>query len=147
MTRQALLTHEFVERIPQELREDTVYVCIPFATVVHKCCCGCGLEVVTPLSPTDWRLVFDGETISLDPSVGNWGFPCRSHYWIRENRVKWAAQWSQREIEASRARDRRDKHAHFERPAAAVPAPTPAEPPGIRPRPSLWSRVRKRLRF
>jgi hypothetical protein len=52
-----------------------------------KCACGCGKEVVTPLSATDWKLIFDGKTVSLDPSIGNWGFPCRSHYWVRNNRM------------------------------------------------------------
>ncbi len=41
-----LLKHEFVEFIPDELKGDTIYVSIPYATVVHKCCCGCGTEVV-----------------------------------------------------------------------------------------------------
>jgi Family of unknown function (DUF6527) len=36
------------------------------------------------------RKIFDGRSISLDPSIGNWGFQCRSHYWIKNNRVVWA---------------------------------------------------------
>jgi len=79
------------------------------------CCCGCGREVVTPLSPTDWKPLFDGETISLDPSIGNWSFPCRSHYWIRENRVEWARRWSREEIEGGRARDRLRKAAAYDK--------------------------------
>jgi len=43
-----------------------------------------------PLGPTDWKLTFDGESVSLYPSVGNWNFPCQSHYWIQENKVRWA---------------------------------------------------------
>lgn len=82
------ITHEFVEYIPEQLTEGVVYVSIPFRTVVHRCCCGCGLEVVTPLSPTKWTLSFDGQAISLTPSIGNWSFPCQSHYWIRGNRVE-----------------------------------------------------------
>jgi Family of unknown function (DUF6527) len=35
----------------------------------NLCCCGCGEKVVTPLRPTDWKLIFDGKTISLDPSL------------------------------------------------------------------------------
>ncbi len=88
------INHEFVDYIPDAIKEGTVYVCVPFATVVHRCCCGCGNEVVTPLSPTDWKLIFDGQSISLDPSVGNWSFPCQSHYWIRRNKVVWARRWS-----------------------------------------------------
>ena len=66
MKDEIVLKHEFVEFIPEHLPEGTIYVSIRFATASHKCCCGCGKEVVTPLSPTDWKLTFDGETISLD---------------------------------------------------------------------------------
>jgi hypothetical protein len=100
------LTHEFVEHLPDELTDGIIYISIPYATVAHKCCCGCGHEVVTPLSPTDWELTFDGRTVSLDPSIGNWSFPCQSHYWIIRNTVRWSRPWSQKEIEKGRARDR-----------------------------------------
>jgi hypothetical protein len=106
------LTHEFVEHFPDELKEGRIYVSIPFATVAHRCCCGCGNEVVTPLSPTAWNLAFDGETVSLDPSIGNWSFPCQSHYWITRNKVTWARRWSQKEIERGRQRDRSVKQAY-----------------------------------
>jgi hypothetical protein len=112
MKRQSL-THEFVDYIPDDLKEGTIYVSIQFATAVHKCSCGCGREVVTPLSPTDWKLIFDGETITLDPSIGNWSFPCQSHYWIRRNKVVWAPRWSRREIERGRAQDRLAKEEYF----------------------------------
>lgn len=84
------MRHEFVEYVPERLDDGVIYVSVRFATVVHRCACGCGREVVTPLSPSDWRLTFDGETISLYPSIGNWSFPCRSHYWIAENNIRWA---------------------------------------------------------
>jgi hypothetical protein len=79
--------HEFVEQIPERLNDGVLYVSMSFGTVVHKCACGCGSEVVTPLSPTDWKLTFDGESISLHPSIGNWSFACRSHYWITNGQV------------------------------------------------------------
>jgi hypothetical protein len=120
MTRQMKVTHEFVDYIPDALKEGTVYVCVPFATAVHKCCCGCGNEVVTPLSPTDWKLIFDGQSISLDPSVGNWSFPCQSHYWIRRNKVVWARRWSQKEIEVGRAHDRLAKKSYFDSTEAPI---------------------------
>lgn len=109
----SVLKHEFVEFIPDQLMEGTVYISIPYATVVHKCCCGCGSEVVTPLGATDWQLVFDGESISLMPSIGNWSLPCQSHYWIRRNRVKWAPKWTLAQIEATRAADRAAKQEYF----------------------------------
>lgn len=107
------VSHEFVEFIPEELADATLYISMPYATVVHRCLCGCGERVVTPLSPTDWRLIFDGEAVSLDPSVGNWSFDCESHYVIRRSRVIWAPRWSRAKIEAARARDRRAKEQYF----------------------------------
>jgi len=106
MKRDVILTHEFVEYIPDDLTDGIIYVSIPFATAVHKCCCGCGCEVVTPLSPTDWKLIFDGMSISLEPSIGNWSFRCESHYFIRHNRAVWAPRWSQDQLDAGRAHDR-----------------------------------------
>lgn len=113
MSHTSVLKHEFVEHIPSDLEEGTVYVSIPFATVAHKCCCGCGREVVTPLSPTDWQLTFDGRSVSLYPSIGNWNYPCRSHYFITCNRVEWAPGWSEDEIAAGRAADARAKARYY----------------------------------
>jgi hypothetical protein len=30
-----------------------------FAMASHLCFCGCGNKVVTPIRPTDWRLIFE----------------------------------------------------------------------------------------
>jgi hypothetical protein len=107
--------HQFVEFIPDQLAADTVYISIPYRTAIHKCMCGCGVEVVTPISPTDWRITFDGETVTLFPSIGNWSYPCRSHYWIREGKVAWAEDWSEDEIRAARdrGRDRKEEYYRF----------------------------------
>ena len=115
MRDKVLLTHKFVELIPRELEANTIYVSVAYATAIHKCCCGCGNRVVTPISPADWKLIFDGRSISLDPSIGNWSFPCLSHYWIRNNRVVWSDQWSDEEIDAGRKKDARATAAHFNR--------------------------------
>jgi hypothetical protein len=111
---QIKLNYEFVEYIPSHLKEETIYISTTFATASHKCCCGCGKEVVTPLSPTDWKLVFDGQSISLEPSIGNWSFDCQSHYWIKHNRVAWAPSWSKEEIKMGRSSDRWEKKSYFE---------------------------------
>jgi len=100
-------THEFVDSFPTQLAERTLYVSMRFASVGHNCACGCGNQVITPLSPKDWQLTYDGDTITLYPSVGNWNFPCQSHYWLRRNRVQWAAYWIKKQIEDGRAYDRR----------------------------------------
>jgi hypothetical protein len=73
----------------------------------------CGNKVVTPLSPTDWQLTFDGDTISLHPSIGNWAFECQSHYWIIRNKVKWAPKWSKEEIAAGQQKDEWNKQSYF----------------------------------
>ncbi|MEV8273583.1 DUF6527 family protein [Microbacterium sp. NPDC077184] len=103
----------FVDEIPEGLAPDTLYVCIPYATAVHLCACGCGNEVVTPLTPVDWRLSFNGR-VSLSPSIGNWSFPCRSHYWITDERVHWSTAWDDERIERNRQRDRQAKAQHFD---------------------------------
>jgi len=108
-----ILKHKFVDKIPDSVEEDVVYVSIPYETVIHKCCCGCGCEVVTPLSPTDWSVTFNGESISLEPSIGNWSFKCRSHYWITENEVIWSTKWGDKRIEEVRKRDFEDKVEYF----------------------------------
>ena len=104
------LAHKFVDSIPEVLEEGTLYVSIRFGTVVHKCACGCGEEVVTPLGPAEWKLTYDGRTISLAPSIGNWSFPCRSHYWIDGGNVRWARGFSGVEVAQVRqeARARRE---------------------------------------
>jgi hypothetical protein len=114
MKRKLVLTHEFVEYIPDDFKDGTIYVSVAFATAAHKCCCGCGNEVITPLSPTDWTLIFDGQSISLDPSIGNWSFACQSHYWIRMNRVVWARRWSRQKIEDGRIHARLAKQRYFD---------------------------------
>jgi hypothetical protein len=113
MKPEIILKHEFVEFIPDELQQGTIYVTIRFATASHLCCCGCGSKVVTPIRPTDWKLIFDGRTISLDPSIGNWSLACQSHYWIRNNRVRWAPKWSQKQIDRGRVRDQSAKQKYF----------------------------------
>jgi hypothetical protein len=102
----SMYTHKFVEFMPEKLEPSVIYVSLRYSLVSHKCACGCGEEVVTPLSPKDWQLIFNGETISLYPSVGNWRFACRSHYWIDQNRAVWAPKWSPRDEETEREDER-----------------------------------------
>lgn len=105
--RQIDFRHQIVEFIPEHLEEGILYVSYRYKTVVHKCACGCGEEVVTPLGPTDWSIHIEKGAATLYPSVGNWSFACRSHYFIRNGRIVWAGQMSRREIERGRAFDRK----------------------------------------
>ncbi|WP_189340201.1 DUF6527 family protein [Mesorhizobium sp. M4B.F.Ca.ET.049.02.1.2] len=90
-----------------------IYISRRYSTASHLCCCGCGREVVTPLNPAKWRLVEKDGKVSLIPSVGNWSFPCQSHYWISGNRVSWAPGMAPEVIAAVQARDRRDAAKHI----------------------------------
>jgi hypothetical protein len=102
--RASFLTPYYVEFVPEPLKDGILYIS-EYGTAVHKCCCGCGNEVVTPLGPTDWKLKQEGSAVSLYPSVGNWHLPCRSHYWIKRSEIIWAGQWSDEDIAAARAHE------------------------------------------
>lgn len=95
------MTLNFVELMPKEIEDGVLYISMEYATAIHRCACGCGNKVVTPLSPKDWKLTFNGESISLSPSIGNWNFDCKSHYWIVNNNIKWDVSWPQ-EITANK---------------------------------------------
>lgn len=107
------LQHKFVEFIPEQIDNGILYISIEYCTAIHKCVCGCNNEVVTPLSPTDWRITFDGETVSLSPSIGNWSFPCQSHYWIINNNIKFSRKWDKSEIESGKKADEKKKKKFF----------------------------------
>src|SRR5690348_15182891 len=103
------MRHQFVEYIPETVDADTLYVSLDYNIAVHKCACGCGVDVVTPLSPGEWAFTYDGESISLWPSIGNWSFPCKSHYVIKNGQVRWAAKFDPAKIRAVRQRDSEDR--------------------------------------
>lgn len=103
--RQTHLKPQFVEFIPDKLDDSVLYISERFRTCSHRCCCGCGDEVVLPLSPAEWQLSRDGDFVSLWPSVGNWDYPCRSHYVIRRNQVRWAASMTAHQIKRVKQRD------------------------------------------
>lgn len=81
---------EFVDRIPKELKDGILYACIDCNVIVHKCACGCGEKTVTPIDKEyGWKMTYDGQSITLRPSIGNFNIPCQSHYYITENKVEW----------------------------------------------------------
>lgn len=114
MTRVDRFDHRFVEYIPRDLEPAVLYVSLEYATAVHACACGCGGRVVTPLSPTEWTLLFDGETVGLWPSVGNWSFACESHYWVRNGSVEWSGRWTAERIARGREMSRERQRHRFE---------------------------------
>lgn len=103
----------FVEFVPDELNQGFLYISMEYAVVVHLCACGCRRKTVTPLSPTDWKLIFDGRNVSLRPSIGNWAYPCRSHYWIVDGAVQWSSDMSEEAVADMRQRSRDNKALHY----------------------------------
>jgi len=140
----ATIRHEFVETIPEHLDNGVVYVSLTYATVVHNCCCGCGHEVVTPLHPRQWSLIFNGDTISLTPSIGNWSFPCRSHYWIRAGQIRSARSFTETEIAKLRADDQASLHDHYKSNTSTAPEKTTEPGKTWRAKLSRWARKRNR---
>lgn len=106
--KQSRIIPRFVEFIPTKLEEGILYISEKYGTAIHKCCCGCGQEVVTPLSPAQWQLRRSGDSVTLSPSIGNWNFRCKSHYWIKQNDVVWSGSMPDRQIRLVQERDRRD---------------------------------------
>lgn len=107
------ITPVFVEFIPETIEEGKLYISDVYQTAIHKCCCGCGEEVVTPLSPVDWQLKKDMNRVSLRPSIGNWNYPCKSHYFVTNNRVIWADKFTQKQISSVQAKDNLDKQKYI----------------------------------
>ena len=87
----AALIPNYVEFIPEQdkLEEGTLYISKRFGTAIHLCCCGCKQQTVTPLTTSGWQLTEQNNTVTLRPSIGNWRFPCRSHYYLTNNNVEW----------------------------------------------------------
>lgn len=111
--RHTQLEHCFVEYIPERLDSGVLYISMEYATAAHRCCCGCGKEVITPFTPTDWSMTFNGETVSLSPSIGNWNFSCRSHYFIRHGQVIEASTWDDEQIKSNRRKDKVVKASYY----------------------------------
>ena len=109
------LKFEFVEFLPLDLEEGILYITIAYKAAAHLCACGCGNKVLTPITPHDWKITYDGNSISVSPSIGNWSFNCKSHYWIRRNKIIEAPSWSQEKIDYVRKKDTKKKEKFFKR--------------------------------
>lgn len=67
------------------------------------------------MSPAEWSIRRSGNTVSLRPSIGNWDYPCRSHYWITNNQVEWDGPMSKKQTAIVKERDRIDKQRYIAR--------------------------------
>ena len=66
------------------------------------------------MNEAQWRVIKHDSTVSLWPSVGNWKYACRSHYWITESHIVIAPPMANSEITAVKQRDRRDKEVYIQ---------------------------------
>lgn len=71
----------------ETMEEGKVYISEQYYTAIHKCLCGCGSKTIMPLNDYHgWKLTKnENNKISFTPSIGNYCFPCKSHYIITNN--------------------------------------------------------------
>jgi len=129
------LEPRFVDEFPEPLDDGVLYVSLTYASAAHACACGCGREVITPLSPTGWKLIFDG-LVSLQPSIGNWSFPCRSHYWVKRGRIEWSYDMSPDEVAELKSRQARGRQPT----SMGIHSPTQTNGPR-QTKPTWWERA------
>lgn len=80
----------FVVTIPIHLEAGKLYISEKYHTTAHLCPCGCGERVVMPTNEKyGWKLTNKDGKITMRPSVGNFEFACKSHYYITDNKIEW----------------------------------------------------------
>ena len=102
------ITPAFVETIPTDGKDlilGIVYISMKHNMVVYRCPCGCGGLSEFMLDPIRFRLEYDGTKVSFYPSIGIPYLECRSHYWIRDNRIEWCAPLKDWETELAQRRE------------------------------------------
>lgn len=102
------ITPEFVEYIPREGKDlilGIVYISMKHKMVVYRCPCRCGGLAEFMLDPIRFRMKYDGANVSFYPSIGISYLECRSHYWIRDNRIRWCAPLGDWESQQAQRRE------------------------------------------
>ena len=83
----------FTEIITDNLKPENLYISEKYKVAIHLCACGCGNKTVMPFDSEyneyGWKLTNNNGLISFNPSVGNFQYPCKSHYFIVDNEIKW----------------------------------------------------------
>lgn len=82
------MTPIFTHFIPDTLEENTIYISEEYQAILHLCPCGCKHTVSTPIGRNGWTLTKNEDKVTLNPSIGSYQLPCKSHY-IRDNEVVW----------------------------------------------------------
>lgn len=84
------ITPVYVNFMPDlaDMKEAHLYISETYGCAIHRCLCGCGGMVVTPLAgPYKWDLIKEDDKISLAPSISNYQQPCKSHYIITRSKA------------------------------------------------------------
>ncbi|MBA3665828.1 MAG: hypothetical protein H0W61_16725 [Bacteroidetes bacterium] len=102
-----------VKFLPKDLEPEILYVSQEYGVAGHLCPCGCGSKIITPLGRTEWSFSESKGEATLYPSIGNWQLPCRSHYWIRNGKIKKSYQWSDAQIKKGREREEAERNSHY----------------------------------
>lgn len=104
---------KMVQYLPVELERGILYVSLEFSVAGHKCACGCGAKVITPLIPTEWKFTETRGLPSLYPSIGNWQLPCRSHYWIIDGIIEWSYDMSDEDNKKNWLKEEKIRTSYF----------------------------------
>jgi len=83
----------YVNSLPEKKNQKygIIYITLDGENTVHQCLCGCGNDVYLNHHidrKYGWVISVINGKISIDPSIGN-TFPCRTHYYIIDNKIKW----------------------------------------------------------
>lgn len=115
------IQHQFVEFVPEKLEQGTLYISREYNSASHLCACGCGREVVTIIGPADSSITCNSRGVTISTSIGNSNFPCKSHYWIKDNRILWESPMTPQLTALSRARDKAAKKRVYGTPRTDTP--------------------------
>lgn len=102
-----------VASMPLNLEEGILYVSLENQVAGHLCPCGCGSKVLIRIGKAGWDYTENRGKVTMFPSLSNWELPCRSHYWIRKNIIKWSNSWTDEDIEEGRQSDIDKKRLYF----------------------------------
>lgn len=85
------LKPEFVELIPDTIEHGILYISEKHGHVTFICPCGCGKTGISlkPVWDDGWDMTKNGDMVTFSPSILQRG-GCKSHYFIRENKIIWA---------------------------------------------------------
>ena len=87
------VTFKKLEYLPyvSDLQENVIYISDTYMVSKHLCLCGCGQLTVMPLGKGQWNYQINtNNKISMQPSVGNFQLPCKSHYIISKGGANFA---------------------------------------------------------